>query len=111
MFKHGNEFHDDERRALMLEIVQFDLRDGTQDRFTEAWQSLVGTAAAHPEIQSLNLGREARDSTRFAMLVEWRDLAAHEAFRATDTYAAFRAAITPLLAKPPVGGDYQKLTD
>lgn len=95
----------------MLEVTQFDLQDGTQNQFTSAWRSLVSATAGHPQIQSMNLGREAKDPTRFALLIEWPDVAAHEAFRTTDTYAAFRSAITPLLAKAPTGGDYEKLTD
>lgn len=95
----------------MLEIIQFDLRDGAEDQFTEAWKSLASAAANHPDIQDMNLGQAAKDSTRFALLVERTDAAAHEAFRGTDTYASFRAAITPLFSKPPAGGDYKKLSD
>jgi quinol monooxygenase YgiN len=39
--------------------------------------------------------------TRFVLLVEWESVEAHEAFRASEAFGAWRAHVGPHFAGPP----------
>jgi heme-degrading monooxygenase HmoA len=50
---------------------------------------------------SLRMTHGVETPTRFTLLVEWESLEAHQAFRDSDRFTAWRAGIGPHLAQPP----------
>lgn len=83
---------------MVTEIADFQIDDA--DGFASAYRS-----ARHLLIQagatSVRMCRGIESPRRFVLLVEWDSMAAHEAFRAGDTFARWRAAVGPFFAADP----------
>ncbi len=87
--------------AMVLEVGIIETTDA--DGFAAAYRSVREVLATTPGCRSVRMTRGVESSARFVLLVEWDWVEAHEQnFRATDRFAAWRAAIGPYFASPPV---------
>jgi quinol monooxygenase YgiN len=88
---------------MVLEVADIHIRPGTADEFAAAYRSAVEVLASTPGCRSYRMTRGIESPERFVLLVEWDSVEAHEQnFRATERFAAWRAAIGPFFAGPPV---------
>lgn len=88
---------------MVLEVGLIDVHAGQEDAFVAAYQQarsiLTGTEGA----QSVRMTHGIEQPTRFVLMVEWDSVEAHVAnFRGTDRFTAWRAALGPFFAAPPV---------
>ena len=87
---------------MVLEIADFTITAGEEEKFADAYRSVRDLLAGTPGCRSVRMTRSSETPTRFVLLVEWDSVAAHEEnFRATDRFAAWRAAIGPFFAAAP----------
>jgi len=88
---------------MVLEIGDIQVRPGAEDDFVAAYRSVREVVATTPGCKSVRMTRGVESPSRFVLLVEWDDVAAHEQnFRGTDRFTTWRAAIGPYFAAPPV---------
>lgn len=78
---------------MILEIADFAILPGAEAEFTNAYRTAVGFIAAAPGARSVRMTRGVESPSRFVLLVEWDDVGAHEAFRASSDFARWRAPI------------------
>lgn len=87
---------------MVLEIADFTITTGEEERFADAYRSVRDLLAGTPGCRSVRMTRSIETPGRFVLLVEWDSVAAHEEnFRATDRFIAWRAAIGPFFAAAP----------
>jgi heme-degrading monooxygenase HmoA len=87
---------------VVLEIADIAVTPGTEDGFRTAYRDARGVLAATPGCRSVRMTQGIENPHRFVLIVEWDSVEAHEQnFRATDRFAAWRAAIGPFFARPP----------
>ena len=87
---------------MVLEVADIEITAGDEDDFIVAYRSVRDVLAGTPGCRSVRMTRGVESPTRFVLLVEWDDIAAHENnFRGTDRFTAWRAAIGPYFARPP----------
>jgi heme-degrading monooxygenase HmoA len=87
---------------MVLEFAQFDISTGSEAAFEAGYRSVVGMLRQSPGLLSVRITRGVETPTRFVLLVEWESLQAHQAFRDSDRFTTWRAAIGPHFATPPV---------
>jgi len=66
------------------------VRPGEQDAFVEAWTHFAEWAATMPGAQTLRLGRDSQDSSKFVSFAPWTDA---EAVRVWKAQPEFRERI------------------
>jgi len=87
---------------MVLEVADIPVVPGREEEFLAAFRSAVQVLASTPGCRSVRMTRGVETPSRFVLLVEWDDLAAHEQnFRATERFATWRAAIGPYFAAAP----------
>lgn len=86
---------------MVLEVALIDVTPGQEDAFTEAYGKARQLVADTPGFRTIRMTRGVETPTRFVLLVEWDDVAAHEVFRASDRFPQWRAHIGPHFAGPP----------
>lgn len=87
---------------MVLEIADFTITQGDEERFAAAYRGVRELLAGTPGCRSVRMTRSIETPHRFVLLVEWDSVAAHEEnFRATDRFTGWRAAIGPFFAAPP----------
>jgi heme-degrading monooxygenase HmoA len=94
---------------MVLEVAVIEVRPGLEDEFVAAYSRVRDEVATTPGCRSIRMTRGIESPSRFVLLVEWDDLAAHlDNFRATDRFTRWRVAIGPYFAADP---DVQHATD
>ena len=86
---------------MVLEVARFAITPGSEDAFAAAFHEAVPLVAATPGFRSARMTRGVESPSRFVLLIEWESVAAHEVFRASDRFGAWRALIGPHFASPP----------
>ncbi|MGH3737233.1 MAG: antibiotic biosynthesis monooxygenase family protein [Micromonosporaceae bacterium] len=92
---------------MVLEVALIDVRPGEEAAFAEAYRGVRHLVTETPGCRSVRMTRGVESPSRFVLLVEWDSVDAHlENFRASDRFTAWRAAIGPYFAGPPVVEHY-----
>ena len=86
---------------MVLEIATFDITPGAEDDFSSAVREALELVAETPGHHWARMTRGIETPTRFVLLVEWESVEAHQAFRDSDRFPQWRAAISPHFASPP----------
>lgn len=87
---------------MVLEVALIDVFPGQEDMFAASYRLAHGILAGTPGCRSVRMTRGIESPSRFVLLVEWDDIAAHEHhFRGTDRFAQWRGLIGGHFAKPP----------
>lgn len=85
---------------MVLEVALIDVTD--PDGFEAAYLGARSLIADTDGCQSMRMTRGIESAHRFVLLVEWDSVEAHETnFRKTDSFTAWRAAVSPYFANPP----------
>ena len=92
---------------MVLEVAVIDVLSGSADDFEAAYKTGREIVLTAPGALGVRLVHEIDSATRFMLLVEWDDVAAHEAFRESDAYSAWREAVGSYFAGPPMAGHYR----
>lgn len=88
---------------MVLEVADIKVTPGTEAEFAAAYSSVREVLDTTPGCLSVRMTQGIESPTRFVLLVEWDSVQAHEQnFRETDRFGAWRAAIGPFFAGPPV---------
>jgi len=88
---------------MVIEVGDIAVTPGAEDEFVAAYRSVRDVLATTPGCRSVRMTRGIESPSRFVLLVEWDDVAAHEQnFRGTDRFSTWRAAIGPYFAEPPI---------
>jgi heme-degrading monooxygenase HmoA len=96
---------------MVLELAQFNISPGDETAFEAGYRSVVGVLRESAGLLSVRMTRGLESPSRFVLLVEWESLQAHQAFRDSDRFATWRAAIGPYFAGPPQVEHYSDLSD
>ena len=86
---------------MVLEVALFDVSAGSEDDFRAGYGKARVALAASPGLRSIRMTQGIETPSRFVLLVEWDSVAAHQAFRDSDRYPAWRAEISPYFADQP----------
>ena len=87
---------------MVLEVADIAVTPGSEEDFVAAYRSVREVLAGTPGCRSVRMTRGIESPSRFVLLVEWDDVAAHEQnFRATERFAQWRGALGPHFAAPP----------
>ena len=88
---------------MVLEVADIAVTPGSEDEFRTAYLGVRGLVADSPGCRSVRMTQSIESPSRFVLLVEWDSVEAHEQnFRATERWVAWREAIGPFFARPPV---------
>ncbi len=88
---------------MVLEVANIDVQPGREADFAAAYLGAREVLVSTPGCRSVRMTRGIESPSRFVLLVEWDAVEAHEQnFRATDRFTAWRAAIGPFFANPPL---------
>lgn len=87
---------------MITEIVEFEVKPGTQERFIEGVKASQPIFARSPGFISLQLHHQIENPQIFVLLLEWETVAHHmEMFRNSPEYAAWRGNVGDFMAGPP----------
>ena len=88
---------------MVLEVALIDVIPGQEDDFATAYLTARPILVSTPGCRSVRMTRGIESPSRFVLLVEWDDVAAHEDnFRATERFAQWRGSHRPFFAEPPL---------
>lgn len=87
---------------MVLEIADIQITPGAEEDFEMAYRGVREVLASTPGCVSVRMTHCVETPCRFALLVEWESIEAHEQnFRSTDRFTTWRRAIGPFFAHPP----------
>src|SRR3546814_9123319 len=86
---------------MATEIARIDVAPGDAEAFVAAAGQAVALFRDAPGCSAMRLQRSHEAAGRFWLIVEWQDVAAHEAFRASPAFAQWRGLVGPYFASPP----------
>lgn len=86
---------------MATEIARIDIDPGDTDAFVAAAGEAVVLFRGAPGCRAMRLLRSHEAPGRFWLVVEWHEVAAHEAFRQSPAFAGWRALVGPYFAAPP----------
>lgn len=86
---------------MATEIARIDILPGHADAFLAAAGEAVALFRGAAGCSAMRIARSHEVLERFWLIVEWADVAAHEAFRASPAFAEWRALVGPHFAHPP----------
>lgn len=87
---------------MVLEVADIAVQPGAEDKFLDAYRSVREQVATTPGCRSVRMTQGVESPSRFVLLVEWDDVAAHEEnFRGSERFTRWRTAIGPFFARPP----------
>ena len=86
---------------MVLEVAQLSVTPGSEEAFGRTYAEAVHLVTATPGCRSTRLLRGVESPSAFVLLVEWDSVAAHQVFRDSERFPAWRALIGPHLAAPP----------
>jgi heme-degrading monooxygenase HmoA len=88
---------------MVLEVADIRIRPGVTAEFVATYRGVRDVLVTTPGCRSARMTQGIESPERFVLLVEWESVEAHEEnFRRTDRFAAWRGAIGPFFAEPPV---------
>ena len=96
---------------MVTEIALIDVTPGREDAFMDDVRRNLATIASAPGAASAELLRCVEQPSRFVLQVEWQDISDHDAFRATDAFASWRADVGPHLANAPEAAHYLPVSE
>jgi len=87
---------------MVLEIADFLIREGDEDRFATAYRDAVRFITGSSGCRGARLVRGVENPQRFVLLVEWDRLEDHiDGFRGSPAFQSWRAAVGQFFAEPP----------
>jgi heme-degrading monooxygenase HmoA len=86
---------------MVLEVALIDVTPGSAEAFVASYAHAKKVIEGAPGVRSVRMTHGVESPTRFVLLVEWHDIDAHEAFRASDAFGVWRGHIGPHFAQPP----------
>lgn len=87
---------------MVLEIADFLVHEGDEDRFAAAYAQAVTFITSSPGCRGARLVRGIENPRRFVLLVEWDTIEDHtDGFRSSPAFTRWRAAVGPYFAQPP----------
>jgi heme-degrading monooxygenase HmoA len=87
---------------MVLEIADFAVRPGTEERFAAAYLEARELLAATPGFVSARLTRGIESPSRFVLLVEWQTVESHTVgFRESERFTQWRELIGQYFASDP----------
>lgn len=86
---------------MATEIARIDVAPGDAEAFVAAAGQAVALFQGAPGCSAMRLQRSHEVEGRFWLTVEWQDVAAHEAFRASSAFAQWRGLVGLYFAAPP----------
>lgn len=96
---------------MVLEVALIDVTPGAEQAFTEGYRRVREALDTSPGCRSVRMTRGVESPSRFVLLVEWDDLADHQAFRDSERFVRWRAGIGPHFAAPPVVEHFRDVDD
>ena len=86
---------------MVLEVALLDVAPGTEVAFRASFAAARHHLADSDGCRSVRMTQGVETPTRFVLLVEWESIDAHEAFRASEAFSAWRGHVGPHFAGPP----------
>lgn len=86
---------------MVLEVALIDVMPGAEEAFRASYGQARALLSGSPGCQQVRMTQGVETPTRFVLMVEWDDVAAHDAFRAGEGFGQWRALIGPHFAHPP----------
>jgi heme-degrading monooxygenase HmoA len=87
---------------MVLEIADFAVLPGSEEKFAAAYREAVAHVAATPGFHTARMTRGIESPSRFVLLIEWDSVEAHTVgFRESENFAKWRALIGPYFDGPP----------
>jgi heme-degrading monooxygenase HmoA len=86
---------------MVIEIAQIEVTPGSETQFEAGYDSVRQLIADFPGSLSMRMTRGIESPSRFILMIEWESVTAHDAFRASPSFAQWRAGIGPFFAGPP----------
>ncbi|MBC9033758.1 antibiotic biosynthesis monooxygenase [Sphingomonas sp. JC676] len=86
---------------MATEIACIDIRPGSEAAFEAGAYTAVPEFSAAAGCSAMRLLRSYETASRYWLIVEWTDVAAHEAFRATPGFAYWRSLVGDFFAAKP----------
>lgn len=87
---------------MAREIARLDVDPGVAERFEDAARRAVPLFRRAPGCTGLELLKSHEVAGRYWLIVDWREVEDHEAFRASQDFAAWRALVGDCFTAPPV---------
>jgi quinol monooxygenase YgiN len=87
---------------MATEIACIDVRAGSEAAFEAGARAAVPEFSAAAGCSAMRLLRSHETAGRYWLIVEWTDVAAHEAFRATPGFARWRELVGDFFAAKPM---------
>lgn len=87
--------------GMVLEVALIDVLAGSEDAFAASYAQARDVISQAAGFRSARMTVGIETPTRFVLLVEWDSVEAHEEFRASERFGAWRAHIGPHFAGPP----------
>ena len=85
---------------MITEIAQIEIKPGTE----RDYEAAIAKAAALPPVAGFHgfeLHRSIEKPQRYRFIAKWDSVEAHEAFRASERFAEWRALVGSFYAAPP----------
>lgn len=86
---------------MVLEVALIDVVPGAEAAFRESYGLGQEHLACSPGCRSVRMTQGVESPSRFVLLVEWDSVEAHEAFRASPGFSAWRGHVGRHFAHPP----------
>ena len=87
---------------MVTEIADFAVLPGTEDRFGDAVREGLKLVGETPGFRNARLTQSVETPTRFVLLIEWDDVAAHTVgFRESENFIRWRAIVGPFFDGAP----------
>ena len=86
---------------MTLDIAIIDVTEGEEDAFVTSFGHGRTVIEGSDGCRAVRMTRGVESPSRFVLMVEWDSVAAHEAFRASDRFGAWRGHVGPHFAGPP----------
>jgi quinol monooxygenase YgiN len=82
---------------MITEIAQIEIKPGTE----KDYEAAVAKAVALPPFHGFELHRSIEKPQRYRFIAKWDNVEAHDAFRASESFAEWRALVGPYYASLP----------
>jgi len=96
---------------VVLEIARFRAADGRADELGPALLRGARIIAATPDARDVTVSRCVERPDEYVLLITWPSIEAHEAFRRTEAFPAYRAELAGTLGEVLDVVHVERLTD
>lgn len=86
---------------MVIERAELPVTPGQEGEFERQFASGASRLRGAKGCRGVSLARGVESPSTYLLLIEWESLAAHQAFAATEGFAAFVGLIRPCLAGKP----------